>query len=387
MPLDQTELNMIRKSARQIADQFGPEYWREHDKKKQYPWDFVKAFAEGGWLGVTMPEEYGGMGLGLTEAGIILHEIAESGGGASGASAFHYYVFPPGPVIHHGSHEMKKKYLPLLASGEIMMCFALTEPDNGVDTSRMKAFARREGNRWLVNGRKVWISNAMNADRMLLMCRTSPRDPAKPFHGISVFFTQLKGKPGVTITPIDKLARNCIDSTEMVFEDFEVFEDEVVGEIDNGFRCLLDGLNPERIAVAFAQIGTGRVALNQTVKYAKERIVFDRPIGKNQAVAHPLADSWIRLEAAELMAMKAAQLFDNKQPCGPESNAAKFLATEAAFEACDRAMQYHGGYCYATEYHVERYWREARLLKIAPVSQEMVLNYVADKILGLPKSY
>jgi len=387
MTLQQSELDMIRSSARKIADDFGPNYWREKDKKKEYPWDFVKAYAKDGWLGVTMPEQYGGMGLGLTEAGIILHEIAESGGGASGASAFHYYVFPPGPVIHHGSEEMKAKYLPLLASGELMMCFGVSEPDNGVDTSRLKTFAKKERDRWLINGRKVWISNAMNADRILMLTRTSPRDPARPLDGMTLFFTQLKGKKGVLITPIEKLARNCIDSNEMVFENFEANDEDVVGEVGKGFRCLLDGLNPERIAVAFAQIGTGRAALNQTVQYAKERIVFDRPIGKNQAVAHPLADSWIRLQAAEMMATKAAQLFDAKQPCGPQANAAKYLGTEAAFEACDRAMQFHGGYCYATEYHVERYWREARLLKIAPVSQEMVLNYVADKILGLPKSY
>ena len=282
---------------------------------------------------------------------------------------------------------MKKKYLPLLASGELMMCFGVTEPDNGVDTSRLKTFARRDGNRWLINGRKVWISNAVNADRILLLTRTSPRDPVRPFEGITMFFTRLKGKNGVEITPIEKLARNCIDSNEMVFEDFEAFDDDIVGDVGKGFRCLLDGLNPERIAVAFAQIGTGRAALNQTVRYAKERVVFDRPIGKNQAVAHPLADSCIRLQAAELMAVKVAQLFDAKQPCGPEANAAKFLGSEAGFEACDRAMQYHGGYCYATEYHVERYWRESRLLKIAPVSQEMVLNYISDKVLGLPKSY
>jgi len=387
MTLQQSELDMIRSSARRIANDFGPSYWREKDKRKEYPWDFVKAYAKDGWLGVSMPEQYGGMGLGLTEAGIILHEIAESGGGASGASAFHYYVFPPGPVIHHGSEEMKEKYLPLLASGELMMCFGVTEPDNGVDTSRLKTFAKMEAGRWLINGRKVWISNAMNADRILLLTRTSPRDPSRPLDGMTLFFTQLKGKEGVQITPIEKMARNCIDSCEMVFENFEAMEEDIVGQVGKGFRCLLDGLNPERIAVAFAQIGTGRAALNQTVQYAKERIVFDRPIGKNQAVAHPLADSWIRLQAAEMMAMKAAQLFDAKQPCGAEANAAKYLGTEAAFEACDRAMQYHGGYCYATEYNVERYWREARLLKIAPVSQEMVLNYVSDKILGLPKSY
>jgi acyl-CoA dehydrogenase len=384
--LTQTELDLIRTSVRGIVDSFGLEYWRQKDKKKEYPWDFKDALAKDGWLGLLMPQEYGGMGLGLTEVGVVLNELGE-GGGFNACSLFQYYVFPPGPVIHHGSPEMKQKYLPHFATGELMMCFGVTEPDNGVDTSRLKTFAKRDGNRWLINGRKVWISNAMNADRILLLTRTSPRDPAKPFDGMTLFFTQLKGKKGATITPIDKAARNAIDSTEILLEDFEASEEDIVGEVGKGFRCLLDGLNPERIAVAFTTIGLGRGALNLTVQYAKDRIVFDRPIGKNQAVAHPLADSWIRLTAAELMAQKAARLFDDRQPCGPEANAAKFLASEAAFEAADRSMQFHGGYSYATEYHIERFWRETRLLKIAPISQEMVLNYVADKILGLPKSY
>lgn len=381
-----SDLEMIRDNARRLADTFGDDYWLDHDTHKRYPWDFVKAFAEQGWLGVTMPKAYGGMGLGLTEAGVILHEIARSGGAASGASAFHYYLFPPGPIIHHGSEEMKRKYLPLLARGEMRMCFGITEPDNGVDTSRIKTFAKRENGRWIINGRKVWISNAINAHRILLLTRTGPRDPARPFDGMTLFFCDLD-RSRVEITPIDKLARNCIDSNELMIENLEASDEDVVGEVGQGFKCLLDGLNPERIAVSFAQVGTGRVALDKAVQYAKDRIVFDRPIGKNQAIAHPLADSWIRLEAAEMMAQKAAQLFDSGMPCGPESNAAKFLSSEASFQACDRAMQTLGGYCYAKEYHVERYWRESRLLKIAPVSQEMVLNYVSDKILGLPKSY
>lgn len=380
------DLDLIRRSARQLADKFGDKYWLEHDKKHAYPWEFVKAFAEAGWLGSFMPEKYGGMGLGLKECGVILHEIAESGGGASGASAFHYYVFPPGPIIHHGSEELKKKHLPLLATGEMRMCFGVTEPDCGVDTSRIKTFARKEGDRWLINGRKVWISNAQNSHRILLLTRTSPRNDARPFDGMTLFFAELDRKRA-TITPIDKLARNCIDSNEIVFEDFEARDEDIVGEVGKGFKCLLEGLNPERVAVACAQIGLGRAALYKAVQYAKDRIVFDRPIGQNQAIAHPLADSWIRLQAAEMVSMKAAELFDANLPCGAEANAAKFLATEAAFQACDRAMQTHGGYCYATEYHVERYWREARLLKIAPVSQEMVLNFISTKVLDLPRSY
>lgn len=387
MKLEDPELEMIRENARRLADTFGDDYWFEADKHKKYPWEFIRAFAADGWLGALMPTEYGGMGLGLTEAGIILHEIGESGGGHSGASAFQYFVFPPGPIIHHGSDEMKQKYLPLLAKGELMMCFAVTEPDCGVDTSRIKTFAKPTGNgRWLVNGHKVWISNAQNADRCLLLTRTSPRDDKRPFDGMTLFFCKLD-RNNVTISPIDKLGRNCIDSNELFIENLEVYDEDIVGEVGNGFRCLIDGLNPERIAVAFAQVGTGRVALAKAVQYAKDRVVFDRPIGQNQAIAHPLADSWMRLEAAEMMAMKAARLFDARKSCGAEANAAKFLATEAAFQAADRAMQTLGGYAYAKEYHVERYWRETRLLKIAPVSQEMVLNFISTKVLDLPKSY
>jgi acyl-CoA dehydrogenase len=386
MTVENSDLEMIREAARKLADRFGDEYWLDADKNKKYPREFIKAFAEQGWLGVLMPEEYGGMGLGMTEAGVILHEIGASGGGHSGASAFHYYVFPPGPIIHHGSEEMKKKYLPLLAKGQMMMCFGVTEPNSGVDTSRIKTFAKREDGRWIINGRKVWISNALNSDRILLLTRTAPRDDKRPLDGMTLFFCELDRKR-VDIRPIDKLGRGCIDSNELFIENLEARDEDVVGEVGQGFKCLLDGLNPERIAVAFAQVGTGRAALAKAVQYAKDRVVFDRPIGKNQAIAHPLADSWMRLSVAEMVAMKAAQLFDARQPCGPEANTAKYLATEAAFEAADRAMQTLGGYSYAKEYHVERYWRETRLLKIAPISQQMVLNYISQKVLGLPRSY
>lgn len=386
MNLDDPQLEMIRDNVRKLADSFGDDYWFEADKHKKYPWEFIRAFGEQGWLGTLMPEAYGGMGLGLTEAGIILHEIGASGGGHSGASAFQYFVFPPGPIIHHGSEEMKQAYLPKLATGEMMMCFAVTEPDCGVDTSRIKTFAKRENGRWLINGHKVWISNAQHANRALLLTRTSPRDEKRPFDGMTLFFVELD-RSHVQISPIDKLGRNCIDSNELFIENLEARDEDIVGEVGQGFRCLLDGLNPERIAVAFAQIGTGRAALQRAVQYSKDRIVFGRQIGQNQAIAHPLGDSWIRLQAAELVAMRAARLFDDRQPCGAEANAAKFLATEAAFQAADRAMQTLGGYSYAKEYHVERYWRETRLLKIAPVSQEMVLNFICGKVLDLPKSY
>lgn len=386
MSLDQADLDQIRDAIRKIAADFDLNYWRQMDKTKAYPWDFKDALAAGGWLGMLMPERYGGMGLGLLEVGVVLDELGQRCG-FNANSVFQYFVFPPGPVIHHGSDEMKQDLLPKLARGEEMMCFGVSEPDNGVDTSRLKTFARKDGDRYLVNGRKVWISNAQHADRILLLTRTTARNPDRPYDGMTLFLTRLKGKPGVSINRIDKIMRNAVDSNEMVFEDFEVFEHEIVGQRDKGFRCLIDGLNPERIAVAQTCIGLGRGALSLVTQYAKDRVVFDRPIGQNQAVAHPLADAWIRLEAADLMTQKAARLFDEGKPCGPEANAAKYLASDAGFEAADRAMQFHGGFSMATEYHVSRFWMETRHLKIAPISQQMVLNFISDKVLGLPKSY
>lgn len=386
MALDQSELDLIRASIGKIAEQFDLEYWRKMDKAKEYPWDFKDALADGGWLGMLMPEAYGGMGLGLVECGIVLDELGQKCG-FNANSVFQYYVFPPGPVIHHGSDEMKKEFLPKLSAGSEMMCFGVSEPDNGVDTSRLKTFAKKDGERYLVNGRKVWISNSKNADRILLLTRTAPRDPERPFDGMTLFLTKLKDKAGVDIKRIDKIMRNAVDSNEIVFEDFEVFEHEIVGQEGKGFRCLIDGLNPERIAVAQTCIGLGRGALNLATQYAKDRVVFDRPIGQNQAVAHPLAESWMRLEAADLITQKAARLFDAGQPCGPEANAAKFLASDAGFQAADNAMQFHGGFSMSTEYHVSRFWMEARHLKIAPISQQMVLNFISDKVLGLPRSY
>jgi acyl-CoA dehydrogenase len=383
---DAADLELIRKTTRELARKFDLDYWREKDDKAEYPWEFVKAFADGGWLGAMIPEEYGGLGLGVTESGIMLSEIAASGAGTGGASAIHFYIFPPGPILHHGSEEMKRKFLPQLASGEMLMAFGVTEPDAGVDTSRITTRAVKNEDGWVINGKKVWITNAQNAHKILLLVRTSPRSEEKPFDGMTLFFTDLD-REYITVREIEKLGRSCIDSNELFIDNLPVREDEVVGEVGKGFKYLMSGLNPERIVVGFEQLGLGRAALEVATQYAKDRVVFDRPIGKNQAIAHPLADSWIRLQAAELVAMHAAQLYDNNEPCGPESNAAKFLGSEAGFQACDRAMQTLGGYSYAKEYHVERFWRESRLLKIAPVSQEMVLNYISTKVLGLPRSY
>ncbi|MCS7050061.1 MAG: acyl-CoA/acyl-ACP dehydrogenase [Thermomicrobium sp.] len=379
------ELNQVRSAARELAQSFTLEYWREKDRTGEYPWEFVQAFANGGWLGALTPEEYGGLGLGITAAGIILSEAARSGGAAA-ASALHFQIFPAGPIIRHGSEEMKREFLPRLARGELRMCFAVTEPSSGVDLSRLRTTATRAEGGWVINGQKVWISNAQHAHKILLLARTSPRNDAAPLDGMTLFFIDLD-RERIKVVPIDKCGRAAVDSNEVFIDHVQVSDDDVVGEVGQGFRYLLDGLNPERILVAFETIGIGRAALDLACSYADQRIVFDRPIGANQSLAHPLADSWIRLEAAELMALKAATLFDSNLACGAEANAAKFLGSEAGFEACDRAMQTLGGYSYSKEFHVERFWRESRLLKIAPISQEMVLNYIANKVLGLPRSY
>jgi acyl-CoA dehydrogenase len=381
-----TDLELIRDTVRELARKFDWGYWRQKDKDHEYPWEFVKAFAAGGWLGAMIPEEYGGLGLGLTEAGVMMGEIAGTGAGMSGGSAIHFYLFPPAPIVRHGSEKMKQEWLPKLAKGEILMAFGVTEPTAGVDTSRIKTRAEKIDGGWVVNGQKVWITNAQNAHKILLLARTSPRRDDKPLHGMSLFFTDLD-RSRITVREIEKLGRAAIDSNELFIDNLEVSDDELVGEVGKGFYYLIDGLNPERIVVGLEGVGLGRAALGLATEYAKSRVVFDRPIGKNQAVAHPLADSWMRLEAAELVAMKGAELYDKHLPCGEVAATAKFLGAEAGFEACDRAMSTLGGYAYAKEYHVERLWREVRLLRNAPFSQEMVLNYISNQVLKLPRAY
>ena len=385
-PTEPSDLELIRKTVRELAGKYDWSYWREKDKKHEYPWEFVKAFAAGGWLGALIPEEYGGLGLGIAESGVMMQEIAASGAGASGASAVHFYLFPPAPIIRHGSEEMKQEFLPKLARGEILMAFGVTEPTAGVDTSRITTKAEKVDGGWVVNGQKVWISNAQNAHKILLLARTSPRNDDKPLDGMTLFFTDLD-RDRITVREIEKLGRSAIDSNELFIDNLEVRDGEVVGEVGRGFRYLVDGLNSERIVVGLEGVGIGQAALELATAYANERVVFDRPIGQNQAVAHPLADSWMRLESARLMAMHAARLYDDHQSCGIQAAAAKYLGAEAGFDACDRAMSTHGGYAYATEYHVERLWREARLLRNAPFSQEMVLNYISTQALKLPRAY
>ncbi|MCX6423687.1 MAG: acyl-CoA/acyl-ACP dehydrogenase [Actinobacteria bacterium] len=372
--------------ARKIASEFSLTYWHEKDEAAEYPWEFVRAFADAGYMGIIVPTEYGGLGLGITEAALLLREIAASGAGTSGASAVHFYVFPPAPIIHHGSDEMKSEFLPQMAKGELLMAFGVTEPNSGSDTSRTSTKAVRDGDRWLINGQKVWTTNAQNASHILLLTRTSPRDEEHPHEGMTLFFVPLD-REHCTIRVIKKLGRAAVDSNELFKDNLEAQDADIVGEIGKGFYHLITGLNPERIVLAMESVGIGLAALRLATDYARERVVFNNPIGSYQAVAHPLADSWARLQGAELMAMRAAELFDQGKHCGAEANAAKYLAADAGFQACDAALQTHGGFGYAREYHIERLWREARLFRLAPISQEMVMNYLSERVLGLPKSY
>ncbi len=377
---------LIKKEVAALARTFSLDYWLDKDKKAEYPDEFVKAFADNGWLGLMVPEAYGGAGLGVTEAAIMLHEICASGAGTSGASPIHFYVFPATPVIKFGTEAMKRRELPPICTGESILAFGVTEPNAGTDTSRIQTRAEKKGDRYLVNGRKVWTTNAQHANRILLLARTSDRDPAKPLKGMTLFYTDFD-RTAMHARVIEKLGRAAVDSNEVTIENLEVPEDHVVGTVGEGFYHLLESLNPERIVVGIEAVGIGRAALERAVQYAKERIVFDRPIGKNQAIAHPLALAQAQLDAAEVMCLKAAWLFDHGRPCGREANTAKLLAAEAGFNACDAALQTFGGMGYAKEFYVERLWREVRLYKIAPVSQEMALNYLAEHVLGLPRSY
>lgn len=382
------ELEELDAEARRLASAFDDEYWRTHDAAHEFPWEYYRAFAENGWIGVLVPPEYGGAGLGVRAAGTLLRAVASSAGAMNAASTLHLSIFGMSPVIHHGSDAMKKKYLPPTATGELHVSFGVTEDDAGTDTSRIRTNAKREGDRWIVNGKKVWNTKAQQAQKILLLARTAPREEGKrPFDGMTLFLADMDPKH-VDIQEIDKLGRNAVNSNEVFLRDLPVTPDDVVGEVGRGFYHLLDGINPERIVIAAEAVGIGRRAIECATKYACERVVFDRPIGRNQAVAHPLADSHAELEAADLLWQQAAWAYDNGKPdVGALTNMAKLRAAEAGFRAADRALQTFGGFGYAKEYNVERYWREARLMRIAPISQEMALNYVAEHVLGLPKSY
>ncbi|HKS98602.1 MAG TPA: acyl-CoA dehydrogenase family protein [Rugosimonospora sp.] len=378
---------LIRGAVAALMKKFDDRYWLEKDQAHQFPVEFYQAIAAGGWLGVTIPEAYGGHGRGITEAALVLEEVARSGGGMNAASAIHLSIFGMHPVVVHGSAELKQRTLPRVAAGDLHVCFGVTEPGAGLDTSRITTFARREGDHYTVTGRKVWISKAVESEKILLLTRTTRyEDVRKKTDGMTLFLTDLD-RDRVDIRPIPKMGRNAVTSNELFIDDLRVPVADRVGAEGQGFRYLLDGLNPERMLIAAEALGIGRVALDRAVRYAGEREVFGRPIGMNQGVQFPLADSLARLDAAELALRKATWLYDSGKPCGREANTAKYLCADAGFTAADRALQTHGGMGYAEEYHVARYFREARLLRIAPISQEMVLNYLGSHALGLPRSY
>ena len=377
----------IREAVLKICARFGDDYWLAKDRDGGFPQEFHSAMAGAGWLGIAMPEAYGGAGLGITEAAVMLQAVAESGAAFSGASALHMNIFGLNPVVVFGTEEQKQRFLPPLIKGEEKACFAVTEPDAGLDTTKLKTRAVRDGNRYLVHGQKIWISTAQVAERVLLLARTTPIEQVKkPTQGLSLFYTALD-KRYVEAREIDKMGRKAVDSNQLFFDGLPVPVEDRIGEEGRGFEYILHGMNPERILIGAEAIGTGRAALQRAAKYAKERIVFNRPIGQNQAIQHPLAKCWMALEAANLMAMKAAHLYDAGLPCGVEANATKYLGAEAGFEACETAVLVHGGMGYAKEYHVERLMREVMLARIAPVTRELILCHVAEKALGLPKSY
>ena len=381
------EHQLIRDAIGKICADFPDEYWSKCDNGHLFPWDFYNALAEAGWIGIAIPEQYGGSGRGITEASIVLEEVAASGAAMNGASSIHLSIFGMHPVVKYGSEDMKQKYLPRVATGDLHVAFGVTEPDAGTDTSSIKTTARLDGDQYLVKGRKVWTTKALDSERVLLLVRTESREAvAKRTDGMTLLLAELQ-RPEVTISPIDKVGRNAVASCEVVYDDLPVHQTDRVGEEGKGFRYLLDGLNAERILVAAEALGIGRAAMRRAVGYANEREVFGRPIGQNQGVSFPLGEAQMRLDAAELMIRKASWLIDHGEPCGAEANMAKWLAADAAFQAADQAVQTHGGFGYAREFHVERYWREARVMRIAPISQEMILNYVTEHVLELPRSY
>jgi acyl-CoA dehydrogenase len=377
----------IRDAIAALCARFGDDYWLKRDREGGFPDDFHSAFAEAGWLGIAIPEQYGGSGLGITEAVLMMHTIAESGAGFSGASALHMNIFGLNPVVVFGDEEQKRRMLPPLIAGKDKACFAVTEPNTGLDTLRLKTRAVREGDRYVVSGQKIWISTAQVATKILLLARTTPlEDVKRRTEGLSLFYTDFDRR-FITAHEIEKMGRKAVDSNQVFIDGLPVPVADRIGEEGRGFEYILHGMNPERILIAAEAVGLGRAALARAATYARERVVFDRPIGQNQAIQHPLARCWAELEAAELMVFKAAALYDRGMACGAEANAAKYLAAEAAFRACETAVMTHGGMGYAKEFHVERLMREAFIPRIAPVSRELILSFIAEKVLGLPKSY
>ena len=366
---------------------FDAAYWRKCDQEGQFPEAFVQAVAEGGWLGIAMPETYGGSGQGITEAALFAHAVARSGAGMSGASAVHINLFGPHPVVVFGTEAQKEAVLPPLIAGKDRVCFGVTEPDAGLNTTALKTRAVPVPGGYRITGQKLWTSTAQIANKILLIARTTPREEAaRPTEGLTLFYTDLD-RSAITVNAIPKMGRAAVDSNALFIDDLFVPEEHRIGAEGDGWRCLLHGLNPERILIAAEAVGLGQAALERAARYARERVVFDRPIGQNQAIAHPLAECWMALEAAWLMTLRAASRYDAGLPCGADANAAKYLAAEAAFKACERAVLTHGGMGCAKEYDVERLFREVMIPRIAPVSQEMIRNFIAEQVLDQPRSY
>ncbi len=377
----------LRAQILKLCADFGDDYWLKIDQEARFPEEFYRAVAAGGWLGIAMPEEFGGAGLGISEATVMMQAVAESGACMSGASAIHMNIFGLNPVVVFGTPAQKKRFLPPLIAGTEKACFGVTEPNTGLNTTELKTRAEKRGDRYVINGQKIWISTAQVADRILLLARTTPLDQVKrKTDGLTLFYTKLD-RAKVEVRLIHKMGRHGVDSNMLFFDGLEVPEEDRIGAEGEGFRLILHGLNPERILIAGEAVGIGQAALSRAANYARTREVFGRPIGQNQGIQHPLARCWAQLEAAGLLTMKAAALYDAGRECGAEANAAKYLAAEAGFAAAEAAVLTHGGMGYAQEYQVERYFRESMIPRIAPVSRELILSHIAEKVLGLPKSY
>ena len=383
------EQQAICEAVKDLCSRFPESYWRERDTDGVFPHEFYNAMGEAGWLGLAIPEAYGGSGLGVQEAALMLETVAESGACLSGCSSIHINIFGLMPVAVFGNEEQKRRMLPPMAKGLVKACFGVTEPDAGLNTTRLKTRAVRQGDRYVVHGQKVWISSAQVADKIMLLARTTAVEdlpPGKHAEGLSLFYTDLD-RSKIDVRLIDKMGRKCVDSNELFIDGLEIPLEDRIGEEGKGFKYILHGMNPERILLAAEAVGVGRIALQKAAAYARERVVFDRPIGQNQSIQHPLAENWIELEAAQLLTMKAAWLYDTGRECGAEANAAKYFSAEAGFRACERAVLTHGGMGYSKEFHVERYLREIMIPRIAPVSRELILSHIAERVLGMPKSY
>jgi acyl-CoA dehydrogenase len=381
------EQDAIRVAIEKICAQFGDDYWFRKDHEGGFPTELHQALASAGWLGIAMPEQYGGSGLGITEASIMMQTISESGAGMSGASAVHMNIFGLNPVVQFGTEEQKRRMLPPLISGAERACFAVTEPNTGLNTTQLKVKAERVGDHYVLSGTKVWISTAQVAEKMLILARTTPlEEVTKHSDGLSLFYTKFD-RDFIRVHEIEKMGRKAVDSNELFIDGLKVPVEDRIGEEGKGFHYIMHGMNAERILIGAEGVGLGRVALKKATEYAKERVVFNRPIGMNQGIQHPLAANWMELEAANLMVFQAASMFDKGESCGAQANAAKYLGGEAGFNACQQAVMTHGGFGYAKEYHVERYLREVMITRIAPVSPQLILCFIAERVLGLPKSY